>query len=462
MGKNFAGQDLQGQSFAGQNLVGADFRGANVSGCDFSEANLRGARFDSPKRSFTNASEAKFSKADIRGANFARALLQGSDFAAAKAGTRRRTAVLKFLLVLALSLLANFLSSFLNGALLGSFLTPRNIEQYSLLPAILIIVFNLGFIALILRYGLTLQVFTTLIMVVIFGFVFIIIAVAVAVAVAVAGAFAGAVAVAVAVAFTGAGAVAVAVAGAGAGAVVVAVAVVRLTERGRGTLAYALLTTVLALALIGALTLLPWAKVNDAGRSIFLFLGLLPLVNAITDYASYAVTIWLVGLGLKTPGWAFVMGLVDVAVALLIFALLGVLLVLVVAGANALASEPLFPLAPLFAGLRQDPWAYIWVYAMLFSTLLPTLAHLVLAVFSMIALPFFVMVKMPLSGWIKVPDHTTALAGPLILGFAVTVSVLLPCLVAWGLYALAAHFWLDLATVYLDQLEALARWLGEV
>ena len=195
---------------------------------------------------------------------------------------------------------------------------------------------------------------------------------------------------------------------------------------------------------------------------MFLFFGLLPLVNAITDYASYAVTIWLVGLGLKTPGWAFVMGLVDVAVALLIFALLGVLLVLVVAGANALASEPLFPLAPLFAGLRQDPWAYLWVYAMLFSTLLPTFAHLVLAVFSMIALPFFVLVKMPLSGWIKVPDHTTALAGPLILGFAVTVSALLPCLVAWGLYALAAHFWLDLATVYLDQLEALARWLGEV
>lgn len=169
MGKNFAGQDLQGQSFAGQNLVGADFRGANVSGCDFSAANLRGARFDSPKHSLTNASGAHFGKADLRGANFARALLQGCEFGEAKTGTRRRTAVLKFLLVLALSVLANFLSSFLNGVFLAAFLTPSNIEEFSLLPAILIIVINLGFIVLILRYGLTLPVFTTLIMAVILG-----------------------------------------------------------------------------------------------------------------------------------------------------------------------------------------------------------------------------------------------------------------------------------------------------
>jgi hypothetical protein len=302
-------------------------------------------------------------------------------------------------------------------------------------------------------------------------------AVATAFAAAAAGASAAALSVAIAVggasvslaafAFAGGGAslaplgaaLGAAIAFAIAFAIAVPIAVRLFVNRARGTLGYILFTALIALTLFAALTLLPWAETNDESRAMFLFFGLLPIVNALTDYASYAVTIWLVQQGLKTTGWAFLMSLLDIIAALLLLTLLGVLLILVIAWANALAGVPLFPLAPLFAGLRQDPVAYLWVYAMLFSTLVPTLVHLVVGVFSMIALPFFALIDVPLSRWIKRPDHATAVLSPVLLGTAVTVSILLPCLLAYNLYLGAAYFWPDIAQGYLELFESLARWL---
>ena len=97
-----------------------------------------------------------------------------------------------------------------------------------------------------------------------------------------------------------------------------------------------------------------------------------------------------------TPGWAFLPGLLDVIAALIIFTLPGAVLVLVITGANTLSGVSLFPLAPLFQGLHDTPKACLWLYAMLFSTLVPTVLHVAIATFSILALPFFVLIDAPL------------------------------------------------------------------
>lgn len=98
---------------------------------------------------------------------------------------------------------------------------------------------------------------------------------------------------------------------------------------------------------------------------------------------------------------------------------------------------------------------------MLFSTLVPTLAHLVVAVFSMMALPFFALIDAPLSRWINEPDTTTSMAAPLVLGLAVTVSVALPVMLFYILYVGAVVLWHHLAEGYLGLFKALARMVRE-
>jgi len=97
---------------------------------------------------------------------------------------------------------------------------------------------------------------------------------------------------------------------------------------------------------------------------------------------------------------------------------------------------------------------------MLISTLAPTLAHLVVATFSMVALPFFGLIDVPLPRWINSPDHTTAMLAPLTLGTAATVSLILPLLLFYVLWVWAAHSWPGLTQGYLALFEGLARMVG--
>lgn len=233
-------------------------------------------------------------------------------------------------------------------------------------------------------------------------------------------------------------------------------------EHGKGRRAYAVFFCLIVLALTLALRFLPWVDIPDRAHSIFLFIGILPLVNALTDYLSYVVTFKLVDWGRKTKGWAFAMGLLDVFVAGLIFVpLLGALLVAVVAGANALAGVALFPLAPLFYDLRAHPGQYWWLYAMLFSTLVPTLAHLVVAGFSAVALPFYLLIRLPWEGWITKPGYVTTFGPPVFLGLAGTLSVLAPFGFGYGLYLGASAVLGDVLQLYIGYIERMAAHLGE-
>ena len=129
----------------------------------------------------------------------------------------------------------------------------------------------------------------------------------------------------------------------------------------------------------------PWENLSGWNRSVFVFLALFPVVNGLFDALSYAITVTLVRLGLRSqlvPAIFF--GLLDVVIGAALFFALGTALVFVAAGLNALADYPILNITWLLARAANGPSAdTAWIYLMVFSTLVPTLAHLVLTLLSL-------------------------------------------------------------------------------
>lgn len=164
---------------------------------------------------------------------------------------------------------------------------------------------------------------------------------------------------------------------AGGAAVLVAAATVALEfldKHGKPRIARALLTCTMILALLIAVLALDWPAVPEDHRSLFLFFAALPLFNALFDVISYAVTLSLIRRGLNSR-WPFLWGLLDLAIACVLFLGLGFTLVVLVHGLNVLAGVPFVDLQGLFAGFDHAPGDHIWLYLMLFSTVLPTALH---------------------------------------------------------------------------------------
>jgi hypothetical protein len=114
-------------------------------------------------------------------------------------------------------------------------------------------------------------------------------------------------------------------------------------------------------------------------------LGLLTLVNAPFDWASLGLTRALLRRGLELGGWwPYALALVDAALAAAIISLLALTIVMAVQAFDALAihggGTPVLPLEPLFNGISANPSApeYWWLYALLLSTMLPSLVNLVI------------------------------------------------------------------------------------
>ena len=204
-------------------------------------------------------------------------------------------------------------------------------------------------------------------------------------------AVAGAGAVAFAVAFAGAVAVAFAgaFAGAGAGACAVVFAVLwtndYATRNGWQARFQAGLISVLSISCILAPGFLATTPGWPLAGAWLLFLGLLTLLNAPFDWASLGVTRALLRRGLERERlWPYVYGLVDAALAAVVIVALTIVCVL---GAQAFETMALYaggqkarilPLEALFVSIRADPAepANWWVYAMLLSTMIPSLVNL--------------------------------------------------------------------------------------
>jgi hypothetical protein len=267
-------------------------------------------------------------------------------------------------------------------------------------------------------------------------------------------AFAGAGAVAAAIGFTGA------VAGLGAFAVAITVsyAVEALDKRDQRALGCVFLTVTLLVSLVVAVLLFDWSAVPEDRRSPFLFLAALPLLNGLFDLVSYALTLSLIRRGLRSS-LPLLWGLADLALACLLFLGLGAVLVAAVHGLNLLAGVPFVDLSALFAGIHVEPGAYVWLYLMLFSTVLPTVLH---GTASLIGLQG--LCPRPVRRWLarqveaapQSPLH--AIAASLGLGLLWTLPVI--CLV--GLGWIAWHYGKGIVLAGLEQYFHLLLWLAAI
>ncbi|HHS94651.1 MAG TPA: hypothetical protein ENK63_04865 [Rhodobacterales bacterium] len=208
--------------------------------------------------------------------------------------------------------------------------------------------------------------------------------------------------------------------------------------------------------------------------TLILFLGLLPLTNALFDFLSYGLTLcfvraglggrWGAGAGLlqRAGGWrALRFALTDIFVALIMFTLLGSALIAVIALANRLTPEPVFPLAPLFAAFSAGDGPF-WVVAMLFSTALPTAIHLVLAGVSLTG-----FAPRGLRNWLVglVADYPDGgqrgLIAPLALGSTWFLAGALPLVVVGGIGGALYLAFPLIGETYLQVFAYVANLLGE-
>lgn len=287
-----------------------------------------------------------------------------------------------------------------------------------------------------------------------------------AVAAAFAFARAGSSAVVFAVAFAFIGAFAFASAGLSAfafiGAFTIAVLVVIafLDVKSRQGLARLVLTLLLPMVWVAVFTLVPVADISEEIRGLLLFLGVLPLLNAIFDFLSYAATLTLMRLGLsaKQP---MLYGACDFIVALVLFLGLGVTLTVVIAGLNQIFEGVFVDLGALFGGIYTDPHAYWWLYAMVFSTALPTTLHGVLTLLAaqaLVPLPVRRIAANLVDRSAHSPQaHVLAL-------LAVGTIWLIPFLVLGGFGWLVWHYCGSVietfAEYYLGILLSVAMWIG--
>ena len=170
-----------------------------------------------------------------------------------------------------------------------------------------------------------------------------------------------------------------------ASAVAVAVEVATAEKRSSRQMAWRLLYCgVLVALLIVAIKMPDDFGAGQRSRAVFVMLTfcLLPLVNAVFDFASVGLTRYLLRLGLeqKRAAWRAVLdGLGGIA----IFFALGCTLIAFVTFVVPADGVPLVDLTQLFADMRRAPGDYIWLMVTLFSTLLPTLLHLSVAVLTL-------------------------------------------------------------------------------
>jgi hypothetical protein len=116
-----------------------------------------------------------------------------------------------------------------------------------------------------------------------------------------------------------------------------------------------------------------------------LFFILFSLLNAPFDWASLGLTRALLRRGLELGGWwPYLLALVDAALAAVIIAALALTMLIGVQAFDALAvhggGTPILPLEPLFEGIAANPSApeYWWLYALLLSTMIPSLVNLMI------------------------------------------------------------------------------------
>jgi hypothetical protein len=170
--------------------------------------------------------------------------------------------------------------------------------------------------------------------------------------------------------------------------------------------------------------------------------SLLTLLNAPFDWFSLGVTRALLRRGLEFGGWwPYALALLDGTLAAFIIAVLALTMVVGVQGFDALAGHgggtPVLPLVRLFYGIVAHPTApeYWWLYALLLSTMIPSLVNLVIGGTSLVrglpGVPSLLLRFIPERGGVLKWDRhwiaavlTTQVAAGAALGIAAQVALI--------------------------------------
>jgi hypothetical protein len=147
----------------------------------------------------------------------------------------------------------------------------------------------------------------------------------------------------------------------------------------------ALFTTMMIVACLASALLLSSLSTWKSAGPLLLVVGLLTLLNAPFNWASFGVTRGLLRRGLELGAWwPLGLAITDAVLALLAVCLLAFVMILGVQAFDDLAvlggGTALLPLDALLDGIGRDPVAskYWWIYTLLLSAMVPSLANLVI------------------------------------------------------------------------------------
>ena len=199
----------------------------------------------------------------------------------------------------------------------------------------------------------------------------------------------------------------------------------------------------LVAAYIAAWQLSDRAPANFA-NPLLLLLGVLTAVKAPFDWFSIGLTRWLLRRGIMLGGWwPLLLGLADAIVGVVTLIVLAIALVSAIIGFNATATlgggNAIIDVRAILNALadpsvRRHP-EYLWLYILLFATMLPSLANLVIGALSILrgvpAINQAVHRYMPADravidadrGWIAIVLAAQAV-GSVVIGFALSVALL--------------------------------------
>jgi hypothetical protein len=200
-----------------------------------------------------------------------------------------------------------------------------------------------------------------------------------------------------------------------------------------------ILVCFLTLMLIVSLSAAYWLAHSNVWRDagpILMFLGLLTALNTPFDWISLGLTRALLRRGLELGGWwPYALALADATLAAVIIVALALTMVIGVQAFDALAvhggGTSVLALEPLFTGITAHPSApeYWWLYALLLSTMIPSLVNLVVGGASLVrgvpALPTLLLRKIPARGNVPKFDRAwiaTVLTGQVAVGAALGIA----------------------------------------
>ncbi|MFD1510611.1 hypothetical protein [Lacimonas salitolerans] len=131
-------------------------------------------------------------------------------------------------------------------------------------------------------------------------------------------------------------------------------------------------------------------------------------------------------------------GLADLVIACGLFLALGAALVGTIHGLNALAGATLLDLPALLDGARNDPGAHLWLYLMLFSTIVPTALHAGLSLLGVQGL-WPRAWRRPVAAWVEQANASplATLRAALALGVIWTLPLVVMGGIVWALWQIA-------------------------